>query len=129
MKRRDHSLASAATEVYRVLDRSHLVGPDPLLDRARNARRLEASMASTRPPNSVLPSNMPPSPPTHLLARIRSEYHEMPGLRLTVLQARRLWGIDILMCSAALSALEASGFLARTRDGAYVLASAERRLA
>jgi hypothetical protein len=84
-------------------------------------------MASPRPAISVSSSIVPPSTP--LLARIRSEYAEMPGLRLTVLQARRLWGIDILTCSAALTALEAAGFLARTRDDAYVLASAERRTA
>jgi hypothetical protein len=53
----------------------------------------------------------------------------MPGLRLTLLQARRLWGLDILSCSSALATLESSGFLGRTRDGAYVLASAERRSA
>jgi hypothetical protein len=53
----------------------------------------------------------------------------MPGLRLTVLQARRLWGIDILTCSAALSALTSSGFLATTRDGAYTLADGERATA
>ena len=86
-------------------------------------------MASTRPAIPVPPSNTPSSPPAQLLARIRSEYLEMPGLRLTLVQARRLWGIDILMCSAALSALEAAGFLMRTRDGAYVLCNAERRTA
>ena len=32
----------------------------------------------------------------------------MPGLRLTLLQARRLWGVDVMTCSAALAALEAS---------------------
>ena len=61
-----------------------------------------------------------------LLARIRSEYIEMPGLRLTLLQARRLWAIDALTCASALNALESAGFLARTRDGAYVLANSER---
>jgi hypothetical protein len=50
----------------------------------------------------------------------------MPGLRLTLLQARRLWGLDILTCSAALSTLEASGFLSTTRDGAFVLGDASR---
>ena len=83
------------------------------------------------------PSVMPParqllpakSPAPQLLARIRSEYREMPGLRLTVLQARRLWALDVLACSAALSALEASGFLRVTRDGAYVLADADRMTA
>ena len=53
----------------------------------------------------------------------------MPGLRLTLLQARRLWGLDILTCSAALSALEASGFLSTTRDGAFVLGDASRMTA
>jgi hypothetical protein len=53
----------------------------------------------------------------------------MPGLRLTTLQARRLWDLDILTCSAALSSLTASGFLSTTRDGAYVLANAERATA
>ena len=85
-------------------------------------------MAVTRPsiatPNraALTPSALSPQ----LLNRIRSEYREMPGLRLTLLQARRLWGLDILTCSAALSALEASGFLSTTRDGAFVLGDATR---
>jgi hypothetical protein len=85
-------------------------------------------MASTRPMVPVSPSMVAP-PSAQLLTRIRSEYGEMPGLRLTILQARRLWGTDILTCAAALQALEAAGFLACTRDGAYVLAGAERRTA
>ena len=59
-----------------------------------------------------------------LVRRVRGEYREMPGLRLTLLQARRLWGVDVMTCSAALAALEASGFLATTREGAFVLADA-----
>jgi hypothetical protein len=69
------------------------------------------------------------SPNPQLLARIRSEYHEMPGLRLTLVQARRLWCLDILTCAAALAALQATGFLRATRDGAFVLADAERMTA
>jgi hypothetical protein len=64
-----------------------------------------------------------------LLTRIRAEYREMPGLRLTLLQARRLWGVDIMTCSAALAALEGSGFLSSTRDGAFVLAESGRMTA
>jgi hypothetical protein len=86
-------------------------------------------MASTRPAGPATALNTPPILPAPLLARIRSEYLEMPGLRLSVLQARRLWGIDIVTCSAALAALESAGFLSRTRDGAFVLTSAERRTA
>lgn len=53
----------------------------------------------------------------------------MPGMRLTLLQARRLWGLDVITCASALASLESAGFLAKTREGAYVLATAERRTA
>jgi hypothetical protein len=53
-------------------------------------------------------------------SRVRGEYLEMPGLRLTSEQARRLWRLDEPACDAVLGALVDSGFLARTRDGAYV---------
>ena len=33
-----------------------------------------------------------------LLRRIKAEYIEMPGLRLTVAQAGRLWGLDTPAC-------------------------------
>jgi hypothetical protein len=78
------------------------------------------------PAHSALAASVPSA---QLLNRIRSEYREMPGLRLTLLQARRLWGLDILTCSAALSVLEASGFLNTTRDGAFVLGDASRMTA
>jgi hypothetical protein len=68
-------------------------------------------------------------PSAPLLARIRAEFTEMPGLRLTLLQARRLFGLDVVTCSSALAALQASGFLARTRDGAFVMAAADRMTA
>jgi hypothetical protein len=34
--------------------------------------------------------------------------------------------LDLLTCSAALAVLEAAGFLATTRDGAFVLAEARQ---
>ena len=37
-------------------------------------------------------------PIMELLMRIRAEYLEMPGLRLTTVQARRLWGRDDVTC-------------------------------
>lgn len=54
------------------------------------------------------------------LVRIRAEYMEMPGLRLTPAQAERLCGFDRATCELALRALAAARFLSRTRDGAYV---------
>jgi hypothetical protein len=56
-----------------------------------------------------------------VLSRIRGEFLEMPGLRLTSAQARRLWGLDTDTCDRALEVLIADHFLIRTRDGQYVL--------
>jgi hypothetical protein len=52
--------------------------------------------------------------------RVRREYLEMPGLSLTIPQARRLWQIDEHTCQAVLDALVELEFLKRTRTGAYV---------
>jgi hypothetical protein len=55
-----------------------------------------------------------------VVRRIRGEFLEMPGLRLTPEQARRLWRLDERSCDAALDALVDARFLAKTRDGAFV---------
>lgn len=55
-----------------------------------------------------------------LLDRIRGEYLEMPGLRLTVPQALRLWGLPQDVCEYALDRLVDDGFLRRTADGRFV---------
>jgi hypothetical protein len=55
-----------------------------------------------------------------VVRRVRGEFLEMPGLRLTPEQARRLWRLDELACDAVLGALVDARFLARTRDGAFV---------
>lgn len=57
------------------------------------------------------------------LRRVQGEYLEMPGLRLTAAQARRLWGLDSQACDALLGALVDTKFLYRTRDGAFMRAS------
>jgi DNA-binding IclR family transcriptional regulator len=54
-----------------------------------------------------------------LLRRIRAEYQEMPGLRLTLWQASRLWGVDQDTCARVVASLTEEGFLTRTADGAY----------
>ena len=56
---------------------------------------------------------------TDLSARIRGEYREMPGLRLTLSQASKLWNVDRDLCIRALESLAASGFLYRS-GGAYM---------
>jgi hypothetical protein len=55
-----------------------------------------------------------------IVRRIRGEFLEMPGLRLTPQQARRLWRLDETSCDAVLGALVDARFLARTRDGFFV---------
>ena len=55
-----------------------------------------------------------------LVVRIRAEYAQMPGLKLTAPQARRLWGADGDTCDAALAALMKARFLSRTREGLFV---------
>jgi hypothetical protein len=55
-----------------------------------------------------------------VLRRVQGEFLEMPGLRLTQAQARRLWGLDAASCDALLGALVEAKFLFRTRDGAFM---------
>lgn len=63
---------------------------------------------------------------SHLLAiddvlrRVQGEFLEMPGLRVTEAQARRLWGLDPEACGALLGALVDAKFLFKTRDGAFM---------
>jgi hypothetical protein len=59
---------------------------------------------------------------SEVLVRIRSEYREMPGLCLTLLQARRLWALDESTCSRLLSNLVSEGYLRKSAAG-YVKAS------
>ena len=62
------------------------------------------------------------------LRRIRGEYREMPGLKLTVPQASRLWHLDQPSIERLLNVLVADGLLRRTAAGAY-LVQAEHRAA
>ena len=54
-----------------------------------------------------------------MLKRIRGEYLEMPGLRLTRPQAQRLWGLDERTCAQLLDSLTEAKFLLRKDDGTY----------
>ena len=55
-----------------------------------------------------------------VLRRVQGEFLEMPGLRLTHAQARRLWGLDAASCEALLTALVDANLLFQTRDGAFM---------
>ena len=55
-----------------------------------------------------------------LIERIRSEFLEMPDLRLTPAQAARLWGVDEDSCQDVIAALVRSAFLRWTPGGMIV---------
>ena len=55
-----------------------------------------------------------------VVRRVRQEFLEMPGLRLTPAQARRLWGLDGDICLAVIDTLVAAAFLRRTATGAVM---------
>jgi hypothetical protein len=60
------------------------------------------------------------APTEDVLRRVQGEFLEMPGLRLTEAQARRLWGLDATSCEMLLHALVEAKFLFRTRDGSFM---------
>jgi Fic family protein len=55
-----------------------------------------------------------------MLQRIRGEFVEMPGLRLTAAQAQRLWGLERPTCEELLRKLVNDNFLSQTRDGSFI---------
>ena len=55
-----------------------------------------------------------------ILVRVEGEYREMPGLSLTLAQARRLWGLDHSTCELVLTRLIEHGVLKRAANGTYV---------
>jgi hypothetical protein len=52
-----------------------------------------------------------------VINRIRNEFAEMPGLKLTVDQAMRLWGLDRAECQRVINALVQAAFLQRNSRG------------
>ncbi len=59
------------------------------------------------------------SPTPNLLNRVRSEFTEMPGLRLRIEQAQRLWNLDRANCEMVLRSLVEANFLRQYADEAY----------
>jgi len=60
-------------------------------------------------------------PSAELLRRIRAEYLEMPGLRLSARQAQCLFGLDAETCDAVLATLLDAKFLVRTHTGLFAM--------
>lgn len=80
-----------------------------------------------RPAQHVKQTTMTPAttasadtPTTDWLGLIQSEFRESPGLRLSLPQACRFWGLDERISAALFAALVDAGFLRQTRAGAFV---------
>ena len=52
----------------------------------------------------------------NLVDRVLGEYREMPGLALTIEQARRLWGFDAVTCQRIVDVLVERHALRWSRD-------------
>jgi hypothetical protein len=65
-------------------------------------------------------------PPDWLLVRVRGEYFEMPGLRVTPSQACRLWQVDAETCERLLDHLVRENFLSKTASGFYIASHGTR---
>jgi hypothetical protein len=62
-----------------------------------------------------------------IVARVRGEYVEMPGLRVTLEQACRLRQVDVSTCEMLLEYLVRTGVLCKTDSGFYIAAASARR--
>lgn len=56
-----------------------------------------------------------------LVARIRAEFHDAPGLCLTLAQGARLFGVTHETCARVFDTLMAARFLTLGADGRYKL--------
>ncbi|MPZ21205.1 MAG: hypothetical protein GEV06_25400 [Luteitalea sp.] len=61
-------------------------------------------------------------PEEDLIVRMKNEFLEMPGLKLTCRQAQRLFGLDSETCTRLLGRLVELRFLLKRPDGTYLLA-------
>jgi predicted transcriptional regulator of viral defense system len=55
-----------------------------------------------------------------LTRRVQAEYREMPGLSVTLVQAKRLLAVDGPTCAKVFERLTTQGVLRRTKAGRYV---------
>src|SRR4029434_2132144 len=110
-RRRSHSRVGAAAVRTRRAVRSGGFGC------GRRDRTCTSMSVATQPDGT--PSHVVP---TEILQRVQAEFLEMPGLRLTRAQARRLWARDEALCHAILTALVDARFLVHSGNVAFMRA-------
>jgi len=64
-------------------------------------------------------ATVPTTKVTNLVALVRAEYQELPGLCLTRAQVQRLWLLEPSACDIVLRALVDAGYL-RLAAGGYI---------
>src|SRR5688572_6067282 len=105
--------------------------PNPLMPRGRLADISRGSSAGHETCNTGVQPRVPRTrgramktqiSVTQWVSLVEAEYREMPGLKLTKPQMRRLWGMDTVMCDALVDSLVAARVLQPTPSGAYVSA-------
>jgi hypothetical protein len=62
-------------------------------------------------------ATVPTTKVTNLVALVRAEYQELPGLCLTRAQVQRLWLLEPSACDTVLGALVDAGYLRLTAGG------------
>jgi len=67
------------------------------------------------PPSRQLPAHVAPGGPR--IDVVRREFNEMPGMRLTRAQIRRLWNLSSPECDEVVDTLISDGFLVETSTG------------
>ena len=108
------ALASRSGEATDARHDGAPLSPDPVQRTHRLASNESVQVIKERTMNLPAP---------HLLNRVRGEFLEMPGLRLRVDQAQRLWNLDRVRCEELLFSLVEEKFLCRYADQAYGLPS------
>src|SRR5215211_8978103 len=99
--------------------------------RPRPRRLVVGGTRSTKRPEfhrrltAALDRRMNTLPYRQAFDRIRAEYLEMPGMRLTPVQVQRLSGVDISVCTLVLDDLVRAQFLHLLSDGSYARGTAE----
>jgi hypothetical protein len=75
----------------------------------------------TRPVHMLGPDRRNDASRQRLLGRVRSEFLEMRGLKLTAAQARRLFNLREDICTRVLDTLVLNGVLRQRADGTFGL--------
>jgi hypothetical protein len=79
-----------------------------------------AELTVTSGAGATPPGAVPHEALAGALRLVLADFREMPGLKLTEVEAARFWGFDPALCHEVLSTLVDRGYLVRGRGGLVV---------